>query len=103
MRVDVAAAPAAHNLPAPLQADLARHRLAGELPGAGNLEVEGVERMERAPMLRWSKERGEKAILVALAQQRLAVIKRIRHAGKVAGFSVHRDQARRDAATLAQQ
>ena len=93
---------AAQHIAPPLQADFTGHRLAGKLPRARDLEVERVERVERAAVSLGRKQRRQEAVLVAGPHQFLAMIESVRHFGTIAD-SLNRNQARRDAASFAEQ
>jgi hypothetical protein len=77
--IDVTPAGAAQRVTPPLQPDLARHRFAGELPCARHLEIEGIDRVERAAIFLRREQRGEEAILVARAHEFLAMVEGVRH------------------------
>ncbi len=79
MRGRLARALARKHLAPPLQPDFARHRLARQLAHARNLDVEGIERKQRAAMLCRREQRREKAILVGLAHQRFAMVEDLFH------------------------
>ena len=69
----------------PLQADLARQRLAGKLAHARDFAVEGIERIEMPPPLRRRKQRGEEPVLVGGAHHRLAMGIGILHEATISG------------------
>ena len=88
MRPDLAAALAVEHIAPPLQPDLAGQRIANDLAHARDLQVEGIERKQRAAMLGRRKQRGEKAVPVRRAHQRLAM--GVLHGGKLTAFSGER-------------
>ena len=67
-----ARSPLMHIAP-PLQADLARHRLARAVAHARDLGIEGIEREQRPALVGRREQRREEAILVGRADQRLAM------------------------------
>src|ERR671930_1752888 len=76
---DFAAAPAAQHIAPPLEADLSRDRLVNELAHAGDFQIERIKGKQRVPVLKGSKQAGEKAVLVGRAYEPLAMGKCILH------------------------
>ena len=74
MRRRLAVALALEHLAPPLQADLARHRLARHLAHAADFDGEGIERGERIAFVRRREQRREIAVAVVLAHQRRAMV-----------------------------
>jgi len=67
----------------PLQADLARQRLAHELADAGDFQIERIERKECPAMLEWRKQAGKKSVAISGANQRLTVYCCVLHEAKL--------------------
>ncbi len=70
---------AAQHVAPPLQADFAGQRLARHLAHARHLDVEGIERMQRAAMFRRREQRGEKAVAIGRPDQLGAIGECILH------------------------
>lgn len=68
------AARIAKNVTPPLKTDFSRQRLAGDVPDAGDLRVEGIESRQRAALVRRRQQAGKVTIAVAVAQRRHAEI-----------------------------
>ena len=83
--LDVAGGFAGDRIAPPLQPDLAGQRLVNDLAHPRDLDIEGIERIERAAMLGRSEQGGEKAILVGRAHQRLAMGECILHGATLSG------------------
>ena len=97
--LDPAMAGARQHVGPPLQAHFARQRLADLFAHPGNLDIEGVERQQRAALVRRHEQRGGVAGKIMGAHQVGAEIRRI--ACCRPRRSWHRDQRRRDAPPLA--
>ena len=79
MRGGLAHTQARQHLAPPLQADLARHRLARQIAHARNFYIEGIKREQRVAVLRRREQRGEITVPIGLAHQRGAVFVIRRH------------------------
>ena len=97
--LDAAVAGAGEHVGPPLQPHFAGQRLAHLLAHAGNLDIEGVERQQRAALLGRHEQRGGVAGKIVGAHQLGAEF-----GGRLvcrSRCSWHRDQRRRDAPPLA--
>ncbi len=78
--IDLAAAGSDEHIAPPLQPDFPRQRLARRFAHARDLQVEGIQRTERAAVLGRREQGREIAVLVGRPNQRLAMAECIVHA-----------------------
>ena len=77
----------------PLQADFAGQRLARHVANARHLDIERIERVQRATAFRRREQRGDEAVQVGCTDKLGAIGERILHGGSLAGLELDPEKA----------